>query len=383
VCLFACQSQQPVRVYETDARRDVEFYQRVVDENPDDQYASDRLAEARQRLARHLAWDADAALARGHLHEGLRLAREAATYDEGYSDLAEHASRRVAAAHLRDAENALAHFDFDRARAQYQDAKAAAPGYLPVERFADRLNAAEAEFHRELAQEYYESGDYEGALVAISRAAALHPHDAGIVALQMRIERASQTVYVDRRVDDIRQMVIAGKLNEAEMRIDPLLEIDPDDVELRALRSRLDEQRESAKQNRHNADIAMNEGRFVDAAELLLLAMELDQSIDASIPLMEARGGIAREEMMAAMESGDRLGALLAAREALRFVQDEQIARLIPQLETAYVQESLAAARALIANNEPERARQALIEALGYIDNSELQTMLDSMNAPK
>ena len=376
-----CASPEPVRVVESDARRDVEFYERVVADDPENEYARARLAEAKQRLARHLAWDADAALARGRPHEGLRLAREAVKYDSRHADILEEASRRVAAIHLREAERALANYDFDASRAQHQEAGRAAPTYLPVQRFEERLDAVAADFHRELAQEFYEAKDYEEALVAISRAAALQPHDAQIVALQMRIERASRSGTLARRMDEIRQMVLAGRLDEAELRIDPLLETDPNDVEARALRARVDEQRRQASEAVRNADIAMNDGRFGDAAELLLLAMELDQSVDASVPLMEARGGMAREQMVAAMESGDRLAALLAAREALRFVQSEEISRLVPQLETAYVQQVRTEARAMIAEGRNDEARKKMQEAMEYVESEELRQSLEEMNA--
>jgi tetratricopeptide (TPR) repeat protein len=369
------------RTVEHDAEADVAFYEKVLAENPDSEYAQARLAEARAQLAADLAWDADRALARGAATEALRMADRAASIDPRYEELRREAAQAVAHRRLAEADFALQGLAFDRARTLVEEAESLHPGYAPTAHLRDRVNAAESRYFAELAEEYLADGDTRSAAVAAERALAANPGDPGVRRMYQDVTGRSARAYLEGRADDVASLIVEGRLTEAAETIERLRDRGSTDPALDDLAARLADQRRAATEARAAGETAMNEGRFDEAIARFMLATELDRDLEADleIPLIQARGSLARDQMVQAIEAGDQRDALLKARLVLELVDDPSTERLLPQLEEAYVRHVMREAQELIAAGQRDEARAMLDEALDTIDSEDLHTLRDSL----
>lgn len=364
-----------------DAAQDRRIAQQLAAERPYDEDARDDLAVSEARLARELASEACEALDSGLIYAGHRWAQMAAQLDARYADLEAEARRAVAENLLHDAV-AAAEADYPSNALRYAERAAELdPTYDEAREVASIIRDRQAERYIDEARAAANQGDLESALLALRRAAEYRPDDPRIASLESELRETSRRRAFERLARQADEQIASGRLAEAEATLQQLNELNIDDDTLADLTARFLARRDRSRELIEQSDAALRRGDYDAAIEALQQAATLDRGLDVNAFIREARLEQARNEFMGALESGDRLAALVAARELLAIGRDPEVERMLPQLADEVVTDTLEEAERLHKAGETDDAIDLLERTLEHIDAPLLQARLQHYRA--
>lgn len=343
--------------------------------------AEAELARSRGQVAAQLAADAERSLEQGQEGEALRWAVMAAHFDPQYQPLEDEARRRIANIHLQEAKAALDKDQYSIARTQVNRALDLLPDLPEALATNDLIDQREAVLYLEQAESLAGAGDFHAALQTLARAERIDSGNPDIAAARLAITQVNREERFERIAAEFERLLADGRLREADARLSSLALLDLHPVQRQDMHDRWEARAKEADDLFEIGSTAQRIGDYTRALNDLTRAASLNRDLDLEREIQYARFGLVRDEFLAAMESGDRLGALTAARKMAELRGAPEIIRLVTQITADLIEQTRAAASDLTAQGKKDEAAALIRSVLEHVESPKLEDLLKEMES--